>query len=177
MAKKRKGDRCWLCGVIYPHVATETWQGESDSLKVPVGSVGFAVLDCKGSDRRELCEICYFKKDLEYKLCAEDLYHAHLEFGRHFAMRGDLQKAKAALTKCRTIRETADALAMLAYVEMALGRKVADELYRKALELDPEHFMARENLRNLLPTDDDGTAQTDKDGFVEQRLRSNRRRQ
>jgi tetratricopeptide (TPR) repeat protein len=168
--RKKAGDTCWLCGVTHPHSGTESWENETASIEVPTSSVGFAILGYKGPNERELCENCYLKGDLEFKLNPRDLYDAHYQFGLHYSEFGrDLQKAREAFAKCRMAKETASSLAALANVESALGRKkVAEELYRKALAIEPEHFIARENLRNMLCKNAEGGTQPSDEGGLAQ---------
>jgi tetratricopeptide (TPR) repeat protein len=97
-----------------------------------------------------VCEVCYDEGRLQQALSEEQLSEAYYQFGLEFTNNGQFEKAKTALNKCIDIRESADGLASLGYVESSLGKETrAAELYSRALVLQPDHLTARENLRKL----------------------------
>jgi tetratricopeptide (TPR) repeat protein len=94
--------------------------------------------------------VCYRQGKLNAVLNKEQLAEALYQFGLGFNHARRFDDAKAALEKSLSIRETADSLAALGYVEDALDHKeAAMDLYQRALAIEPGHFMATENLRNL----------------------------
>lgn len=80
-----------------------------------------------------------------------DLAEIHYQFGLDYNHRGNHACARESLEKARQSCETANILAALAYAEDYLGHKdSATAHYKRALELDPEHFISRQNLTKLL---------------------------
>lgn len=98
-----------------------------------------------------VCEKCYDNGRLQLALAGDQLSHAYYEFGLEFSQNRKFEKARCALKKSLEIQECSNSLAQLAYVEDNLGN-VGDaiDLYRKVLSIEPNHFMASENLKNLL---------------------------
>ena len=144
------GDKCDLCGVSYTYSDSEVWRFGSDELSVRKNAVAFAIIGWKTRNEMQVCEVCYEKGRLQQTLNDEQLSEAFYQFGLEFINKGQLEKAKTAFSRCISIKESADGLASLGYVENSLGNETsAAELYRRALELQPDHFMARENLRKL----------------------------
>jgi len=97
----------------------------------------------------EICETCYWHGLPSY-LTSQDLAEIHYQFGLEYRDRQLFERSVECLTEGRRLSETADVVAALALSQSALGRDaIAAALYRRALELDPSHFIARENLKQI----------------------------
>lgn len=97
----------------------------------------------------EICEACY-RTTLPTFFDAEDFLKIHYQFGLEYANRQEYHSSYKALTQARAIRETGDIMASPGYAQSHLGQlNSAKASYQRALEIDPGHFMARENLKNL----------------------------
>jgi tetratricopeptide (TPR) repeat protein len=144
------GEKCALCGVFYPYSKLESWNRNGGKISILKTNVVLAVLFYKTPRELEVCEICYENGKLEAALNREDLHEAHDSFGDAFSYHEQYEKAKIAFQKAIEIKESADCLAGLGYVEHLLGNTIeAVKSYNRALQLDSSHFIARENLKNL----------------------------
>jgi len=144
------GEKCGLCGTFYEYRKTETWTKGDVECDIAECEVAFAIVQ---RDRKEIliCETCYIEGRMEPVLSRSQLRGAFYQFGLEFSKAGEFDKARSALMKSLEVEETADSVAALAYVEEALGHRMkAVTLYQKALAIQPEHFMAKANLKKLL---------------------------
>jgi tetratricopeptide (TPR) repeat protein len=96
-----------------------------------------------------ICESCY-RRGLPSFFAPLDVATIHYQFGLEYRDRAQFSCGVESLTQARRITETADIVANLAYVEGELGhRELAITHYRRALEIDPSHFMSRQNLQRI----------------------------
>ena len=145
------GDKCEVCKKFYPYTKTDVWKMDNKEVTLSKTDVVFAVVRFNKPDEFEVCEECYVSGRLESALSSELLCEAYYGFGCGFLRNGQFEKAKSALKKSLEIQESADSLATLGCAENGLGNKnEAIKLNRRALLIRPDHFMASENLRNLL---------------------------
>lgn len=97
----------------------------------------------------DICEACYLGGLPEFFL-PEDVAEVHYQFGLDYTQRQQYVLGVEALRRARQILESADILASLGYAEDLSGnREVARGQYRRALEIEPGHFIAGMNLRQL----------------------------
>lgn len=95
----------------------------------------------------EICEDCY-RRGLPSFFTPEDLAEIHYQFGLEYYHSKRYACCAESLAQARNLKETADIVATLASLEEALGhRDLAIAHYRRALEIDPRHFMSQHNLR------------------------------
>ena len=142
-------DHCSICNSSLPEGEPEVWRTtEGDEIKISKHTFPSVVAETSLGEFT-ICEACYLKCLPTY-FTPSDIASIHYEFGIEYGNAGDHERQIESLRKAQNIEETADILAMLAVAENACGRREkARLLYRKALLLEPEHFMARENLKNL----------------------------
>jgi Tfp pilus assembly protein PilF len=82
--------------------------------------------------------------------CQRSSAEIHYQFGLEYSQRGQFARGAESLTQARRISETADIVAALAHAENELGHMdIAIAHYRRALEIDPSHFMSQQNLQRL----------------------------
>jgi tetratricopeptide (TPR) repeat protein len=140
---------CTLCKTQIPEAALETWKTPSgDAVQVARSVTPSAVAETSVGEF-EICEACY-RRGLPPFFTPQDLAMIHYEFGLEYSHCGQFARSVESLTQARRISETADVVAALAHAEDALGhRGLAIAHYRRALEIDPSHFMSRQNLQRL----------------------------
>jgi tetratricopeptide (TPR) repeat protein len=99
-----------------------------------------------------VCECCYLNAH-SLSLSGDQLLALHSQFAMEYRDHQRFLDAIRAGEKALELGASADVLAELAYVHSELGHLFeAAGLYRRALALDPEHFIATENLNQLLQT-------------------------
>jgi tetratricopeptide (TPR) repeat protein len=97
-----------------------------------------------------VCEPCYLSA-LPTSLPPDQLQSLHAEFAIEYRDRHRFPDAIRAGERALEFGTSADILAELAYVHSELGQQSeAAALYRRALAIEPNHFMATENLKRLL---------------------------
>jgi Tfp pilus assembly protein PilF len=97
----------------------------------------------------EICEQCH-QQGLPSFFTPQDAAAIHYQFGLEYLHRRDFVRSIDALEQALLITEKADIFAALAHAESELGRRErAIAHYRRALEIDPSHFVSRHNLQRL----------------------------
>lgn len=142
---------CSLCRRTMPEGQAARWRSDSgEEVTLATSSEPFVVIDMIEDDELRVCERCYVAGLLPASLSPAVLQAVHLDFAREYR---DLQRFADAIQAGERALEfgpSADVLAELAYVHNEQGgRATAAALYRRALALDPSHFMATENLKQL----------------------------
>lgn len=142
-------DICALCKKQIESTSFEVWTTqEGEAVSVPLSDVT-SVIAKTSIGNLEICESCYVGS-LPTFFTPEDLAEIHHQFGLEYNHRQQFSQSRRCLAQARQISESADILASLAFAEDKLGHKdLAATHYRRALEIDPSHFMARENLKKL----------------------------
>lgn len=142
---------CTLCKSQICERSPEPWTAQDGQVVHVTHSVAASVVAETSLGELEICESCYLQ-GLPSHLAPQDLAEIHYQFGLEYGFRNQFIQSVEAITRARGLVETADILASLAHSENELGhRALAIEYYRRALEIDPSHFMSRENLRLLRP--------------------------
>ncbi|MCI0747908.1 MAG: hypothetical protein L0Y58_21080 [Verrucomicrobia subdivision 3 bacterium] len=141
---------CTLCKTQLPLSSPEQWTApDGEVVDVDRTAVPSAVVETSLREF-EICEFCY-QRTLPGFFTRQDLAEIHYQFGLEYRDRGQHARNIASLTQALQLCETADIFAALAYAENRLGhRDAAIAYYRRALQIDPVHFMSRENLQKLL---------------------------
>jgi tetratricopeptide (TPR) repeat protein len=139
---------CYFCGDHEPLNEFEEWSSDGTSIRVPKSTVAWTVVH-SSVGKLWICGICY-GKNVFRGLRAEDRAEIHYSMGLEYYHLGQYPKSISALTKALKLKNSADILASLASNYSEIGDiKRAHKLYSQALELDSDHFMSRENLKNL----------------------------
>jgi tetratricopeptide (TPR) repeat protein len=143
---------CTLCKSRLLDTGTKTWKlPDGQTVQLEHSSVAIAVATTTLGEF-EICESCY-RRGLPAFFTAQDLAEIHYQFGLEYRDLKQFSKSMEALSKARGLGETANIVAEIANAERALGnRDKAIDLYRRALELEPDHVMARQNLGRILDT-------------------------
>jgi tetratricopeptide (TPR) repeat protein len=143
---------CTLCKAQIPDSSPEAWTTpDGQVVHVARSSVPSAVIETSVGEF-EICEPCY-QRSLPPFFTPQDLAAIHYQFGLEYRDRGQFVRSVESLTRAHRLSETADIVAALAHVESELGhRELAITHYRRALEIDPSHFMAQQNLQKLYDT-------------------------
>jgi tetratricopeptide (TPR) repeat protein len=145
---------CTLCKAILPAGSTETWKTEDgEAIEVARGLLVSAIIDTSLGEF-EICEPCYSRK-LPSFFTPQDIAEIHYQFGLEYRDRAKFTQSIESLRRALCILETADILAALAFAEDKAGhQQLAIGYYRRALQIEPLHFMAQQNLRLI---DDSGS--------------------
>ena len=140
---------CTLCKTQIPEAAPETWTTPTgEALQVARSATPSTVVETSVGEF-EICEACYHR-GLPTFFTSQDMAEVHYQFGLEYCHCGQFARSVESLTQARRISETADIVAALAHAEDGLGhRDVAIAHYRRALEIDPSHFMSRQNLQRI----------------------------
>ena len=140
---------CTLCKTQIPETAPEQWATpKGEVIEVARSAVPFAVVDTSVGEF-EICEPCY-QRGLPVFFSPQDVAEIHYQFGLEYRDRRQFDRSVESLTQARRISETADIVAALAHAEDERGRReVAITHYRRALEIDPSHFMSQQNLERI----------------------------
>ena len=140
---------CTLCKTQIPEATPESWTTPTgEVLQVARSATPSAVAETSVGEF-EICEACY-RRGLPSFFTSQDVAKIHYQFGLEYSHCGQFARTVESLTKARHISETADIVAALAHAEDGLGhRDVAIAHYRRALEIDPSHFMSRQNLQRI----------------------------
>lgn len=140
---------CTLCKTPIPDAFSERWSTtDGKAVEVLRSAIPSAVVESSVGEF-EICEPCY-QRQLPSFFTPGDVAEIHYQFGLEYFERGLFARSIESLTLAGQISETADILAALARAEDALGHQErAVALYCRALEIDPSHFMSRENLKLL----------------------------
>ena len=140
---------CTLCKTHLPDAVPESWTTpRGEVVQVAQTAKPSAIADTSVGEF-EICESCY-RRGLPAFFTPQDLAEIHYQFGLEYTHRGQFDCGAESLTQARRISETADIVAALAHTEDKLGhRELAIAHYRRALEIDPSHFMSRQNLKRL----------------------------
>jgi tetratricopeptide (TPR) repeat protein len=140
---------CTLCKAQIPDSSPETWTTpDGQAVQVARSAVPSAIIETSVGEF-EICESCY-QRGLPPSFTPQDSAEIHYQFGLELRDRGQFARSVESLTHARRLSETADIVAALAHAESELGhRELAIAHYRRALEIDPSHFMSRLNLQRL----------------------------
>ncbi len=142
-------DTCTLCKAPIPGTSPETWTTLDGQAVEVARSISPSIVAHTSVGEFAICEACYLHRLPSY-FTPQDLAEIHYQFGLEYRDRQQFDRCVESLTEARGISETADIVAALAAAQDDLGcGELAVDLYRRALELDPSHFMARENLKCL----------------------------
>jgi len=145
---------CTLCKTQIPQAAPEPWTTPAGGLFHVARSATPSAVAETSVGEFEICEACYHR-GLPSFFTSQDVAEIHHQFGLEYSQSEQFDRSVESLTQARRISETADIVAALAHAEDALGhRDMAIAHYRRALEIDPSHFMSRQNLQRI----DEGAA-------------------
>lgn len=141
--------KCTFCDHEEKNTISELWTLENgQGIEVP-RSTEISVEDPWNPDEKTICETCYQQHSLS-RYNASDLIEIHTQFGIEYLHARQPEKAEASFRQALRIKTTADGLAHLAHCMSTLDRIAeARSLYLLALDIDKDHFMARNNLANL----------------------------
>jgi tetratricopeptide (TPR) repeat protein len=139
-------DKCSLCGNDIPDGPDQHWTGpEGEKLSTGTTAQPSAVAETSVGELT-ICERCLAA--LPSYLLPEDVYEIYYQFGLDYRDREMHERSADVLCKALSFQKTADVLAALAYEQDQLGhRDEAIRLYEEALQIEPEHFMSKENLK------------------------------
>lgn len=142
--------KCSVCGRSDFGDLTERWNLSSgEALLVPSSAI-LSIEDPRSDSDEVLCERCYAEKRFPFYR-DDELYEMHMEFGHVYYQAKKYQDAANAFQRAIEVRCTAHSLAHLALCRNMQGdKKGAIILYQLALDLDPDHFISKRNLANLL---------------------------
>jgi len=126
------------------------WHDDSGaSFTVETSAESLAVIDTS-SGELWVCEHCYHGT-LPSSLSSTQLRELHEQFAMEYR---DCSRFADAISACESaleFGESADTLVLLAYVHGELDHRMeAEGLYRRALAIEPNHFIATKNLQRLL---------------------------
>ena len=139
---------CYFCGDHEPLNEFEEWSSDGTSIRLPKSTAAWTVVH-SSVGTLWICGTCY-DKNVFRGLRAEDRAKIHYSMGLEYCHLDQYQKSISALTKALKLKKSADILASLAVNYSETGDiERAHKLYHQALQLDPDHFMSRENLKVL----------------------------
>ncbi len=141
---------CFICKQSIPDGEPEIWRHDSgEAVSVETSANPCAVIDTEEGELW-VCERCYLE-GLPTILPPHQLQSLHEQFAIEYRDWEMFNYAIRAGERALELGETADVLAGLAYAHSKLGHHFETvALYRSALAIDPNHFMATENLKRLL---------------------------
>lgn len=140
---------CSLCHRTIAEGEPSVWRSdEGDSVTIETTTEPLVVIDTPGGEVW-VCERCYLG-GLPPSLPPAQCREVHDQFAMEYRGLGRFEDAIRACERALESGESADTLAELACAHAALGRGAeAAALYRRALAIVPDHFMAIQNLRGL----------------------------
>ena len=143
-------DTCSFCQRIIVEGQPSVWRtDDGDSISVATSAEPLVVLDTADGELW-VCERCYLSA-LPASLTPSRARELHEKFAIEYR---DLRRFPDAIRACEhalELGESADTLAELACAHGELEHRAdAETLYRRALALDPDHFIATNNLNRLL---------------------------
>jgi len=140
---------CSFCGKQEHACNVEKWKLD-DNLTVDIARTkNICVEDPHNTEKKVICEACY-QADLMNGYSDAELIDIHMQFGIEYILAGRITNAESAFRKLIGIKVTSDGLAHLAYCLAAQNKtEEARNFYFHALEIDPNHAMARNNLAKL----------------------------
>jgi len=143
-------DTCSLCQRTIPDSESEVWRDDSGtSVSIETSAEPLVVIDTP-SGELWVCERCYLGT-LPSSLSSAQLRELHEQFAMEYRDRGRFAEAISACERALKFGDSADTLALLAYIHGRLDHHTEEEaLYRRALAIDPNHFIATNNLQRPL---------------------------
>jgi tetratricopeptide (TPR) repeat protein len=140
---------CSLCRTEIPEAPPQRWTtDDGESALMDQTAVPCAVVDTSVGEIT-VCETCYTQRLPEW-LTDEDLQSIHYQFALEYRDHSEHQRSIQCLERALALGQSADILSALGYAYDNLAApERAIEQYRRALELNPAHFIARENLNRL----------------------------
>jgi tetratricopeptide (TPR) repeat protein len=143
---------CTLCKLEIFNGSPEKWTTcDGQSVQIVLSAAPSASVDTSFGDF-EICESCYHH-GLPSFFTSQDLAGIHYQFGLEYHHRGLPAQSMESHSRALGLMETANIAAGLALAESELGhRELAIAHYRRALEIDPSHFMSQQNLQKLYGT-------------------------
>jgi len=148
MKRRKVTNVCSVCGLAVP-TSPESWTlPTGEAVEIDSCQIASAIVNTSVGEL-EVCEACYLS-GLPPRFTSDDLAEIHYQFGLDYNARGNHSRARESLERALQGRETADILAALALAADYTGDSaIAINHYKRALELDPRHFISRENLKQL----------------------------
>lgn len=143
-------EKCSLCGVCFSPNGTEVWKSNNgDSISLDTYQELYIIIDVLDKEYN-ICEKCYIS-ELFLNIVGISLAEIHHEFGVEYRNHGNNEKSLISLFKSDIINKSAQTLCSLAYTYDQIGDHDSEKYYYlKALEIDPENFIASENLKKIL---------------------------
>jgi tetratricopeptide (TPR) repeat protein len=141
---------CSLCQRTIPDAEPSVWLHDSGaSVTVEASAEPLVVIDTP-SGEFWVCEHCYLGA-LPSSLLSAQLRELHEQFAIEYRDRHRFAEAISACERALAFGDSADTLALLAYIHGELDHRTeAEALYRRALAIEPNHFIATNNLKRLL---------------------------
>jgi len=140
---------CTLCKARIPDSPPEAWVASDGQVVHVARSAAVSALAETSIGEFEICGSCY-RRGLPSFFTPQDLAEIHYQFGLEYSHREELDRSVESLSQARLLSETADIVAALAHVESKRGhREIAIAHYHRSLEIDPSHFMSRQNLQRI----------------------------
>ena len=145
-------DTCSICHRTIPEGPVEVWRtDEGESISVPTSSEPSAILETP-SGELQICEHCYHG-GLPASISQAQRCDLHYQFAIEYCHCDRFAEALHACERALEFGESADTLAHMGYIHSKMEHPVEEEsFYRRALVLDPDHFIATHNLNLLLQT-------------------------
>lgn len=145
-------ETCSLCQRTIPDGEPSVWRDDSGAcVSVETSAEPLVFIDTPTGELW-VCERCYLAP-LPASLSRTQLQSLHAQFAIEYRDHHRFADAIRAGERALEFGESADVLAELAYVHSKLGYPIdAAALYRRALAVEPNHFMATENLKLLHAT-------------------------
>ncbi len=142
-------DWCSLCQKPLVATDSEKWQmPDEEWIAVPKCEIPYILADTPTGEIW-ICEECY-KKGSFGGMGIDILAEIHYEFGLVYGEFEHFSESVDALHRGLRLKQTPDMLAAIAFSYGRMGdHKLEREFYQQALALDPTHFMASENLKNM----------------------------
>lgn len=139
-------DKCSLCqNDILEGPGLELTGPDGERLTMPETAEPSVVAETSVGELT-ICERCL--TTLPEYLLPEDLFEIYYEFGLEYGHREMHEQSANVLRTALSLQKTADALAALAVAEGYLGHtNEAVALYQHALQIEPDHFISKENLK------------------------------
>jgi tetratricopeptide (TPR) repeat protein len=145
-------DKCALCGRedLPDNENVTRWTTEEGYFVDIPASVHVFALAGTSLGRLFICEHCYSNYHF-HEFTKKDMAEVHYQFGLEYCNIDDYDKSLCSLLKSLDIDyNNPDVLSSVGYCYKNLGNKEkSKEFYRKALLIDPDHFMASENIKRL----------------------------
>jgi tetratricopeptide (TPR) repeat protein len=145
---------CSYCKCPHEAGSLENWHTEEGTVRLFISRTALTCVDSREGELW-ICQECY-DKGVFGGLNSSDIAEVHYQMGLVLSSLSEHVASIRCFEQALHYRPNADTEASLALSYSRIGQiDDAKHHYQRALDLDPGHFMARENLGRIVKREDD----------------------